>query len=70
MATRAFISMGIPVHLFSALVPTPYIPFSVLQLKTKAGIMITASHNPKEDNGYKVYWENGAQVGLVVFLVV
>lgn len=62
LATRAFVSMGIPVHLFSALVPTPYIPFSVCRLKTKAGIMITASHNPKEDNGYKVYWENGAQV--------
>lgn len=62
LATRAFISMGIPVHLFSALVPTPYIPFSVCQLKTKAGIMITASHNPKEDNGYKVYWDNGAQL--------
>ncbi len=62
LATRAFITMGIPVHLFSALVPTPYIPFSVCRLKTKAGIMITASHNPKEDNGYKVYWENGAQV--------
>ncbi|XP_046442177.1 phosphoglucomutase-2-like [Daphnia pulex] len=62
LATRAFITMGIPVHLFSALVPTPYIPFSVCRLKTKAGIMITASHNPKEDNGYKVYWENGAQI--------
>ena len=54
--------MGIPVKLFSDLVPTPYIPFSVCHFKAKAGIMITASHNPKNDNGYKVYWENGAQV--------
>lgn len=62
LATRAFVSMGIPVKLFSDLVPTPYIPFSVCHFKAKAGIMITASHNPKNDNGYKVYWENGAQI--------
>lgn len=64
LATRAFISLGIPVRLFSDLVPTPYIPFSICQFGAKAGIMVTASHNPKEDNGYKVYWDNGAQVSI------
>lgn len=62
LAARAFVSLNIPVRLFSDLVPTPYIPFTICQLKAKAGIMVTASHNPKEDNGYKVYWDNGAQV--------
>lgn len=62
LAARAFISVGIPVRLFSDLVPTPYIPFSICRFGAKAGIMVTASHNPKEDNGYKVYWDNGAQV--------
>ena len=39
-------------------------PFGVLKYKCVAGIMITASHNPKDDNGYKVYWSNGAQVSI------
>ena len=42
-------------------------PFGVLKYKCCAGIMVTASHNPKEDNGYKVYFDNGAQVNLRVF---
>lgn len=53
---------GISVFLFKSLAPTPLISFEVLQQKAIAGIMITASHNPKEYNGYKVYWKHGGQV--------
>ncbi|XP_043928614.1 glucose 1,6-bisphosphate synthase [Protopterus annectens] len=62
LTAAVLLSQGVPVHLFSTYVPTPFVPFAVQQLKATAGIMITASHNPKEDNGYKVYWENGAQI--------
>nr|XP_028599779.1 phosphoglucomutase-2 [Podarcis muralis] len=62
LAATAFISQGIPVYLFSNITPTPFVPYAVIHLKLSAGIMVTASHNPKEDNGYKVYWENGAQI--------
>jgi phosphomannomutase len=40
-------------------------PFALKELKCIAGVMVTASHNPKEDNGYKLYWSNGAQVCFV-----
>ena len=53
---------GIPVRLFKALRPTPELSFSVREYGCIAGINITASHNPKEYNGYKVYWEDGAQL--------
>ncbi|XP_033976669.1 phosphoglucomutase-2 [Trematomus bernacchii] len=62
LAAAVFISRGVPVHLFSDITPTPFVPFTVSQLGLCAGIMVTASHNPKQDNGYKVYWENGAQI--------
>ncbi|XP_058526203.1 phosphopentomutase isoform X1 [Ochotona princeps] len=62
LAATTFISQGIPVYLFSDITPTPFVPYAVSHLKLCAGIMITASHNPKQDNGYKVYWENGAQI--------
>ncbi|XP_072476557.1 phosphopentomutase isoform X2 [Notamacropus eugenii] len=62
LAATAFISQGIPVYLFSNITPTPFVPYTVLHLNLCAGIMITASHNPKQDNGYKVYWDNGAQI--------
>ncbi len=53
---------GIPVRLFSALRPTPELSFAVREYGCIAGINITASHNPKEYNGYKVYWSDGAQL--------
>jgi len=62
LAARAFVSMGVPVQLFDDIVPTPFVPFTVCQVGAKLGIMVTASHNPKEDNGYKVFWDNGAQI--------
>uniref|UniRef100_A0A8C3TJM5 Phosphoglucomutase 2 n=2 Tax=Chelydra serpentina TaxID=8475 RepID=A0A8C3TJM5_CHESE len=62
LAGTTFISQGIPVYLFSDITPTPFVPYTITHLKLSAGIMITASHNPKQDNGYKVYWENGAQI--------
>lgn len=53
---------GIKVYLFDSLRPTPELSFAVRKLNCIAGVMITASHNPAEYNGYKVYWEDGAQV--------
>ena len=53
---------GIPVRLFAALRPTPMVSFAVREYGCIAGINFTASHNPKEYNGYKVYWEDGAQL--------
>ena len=53
---------GIKVYLFDSLRPTPELSFAIRRLKTISGIVITASHNPKEYNGYKVYWEEGSQI--------
>ena len=52
----------IPVYIFDALRPTPELSFALRELKCVAGINITASHNPKQYNGYKAYWEDGAQL--------
>lgn len=53
---------GIRAYVFPSLRPTPELSFAVRELKCIAGIVITASHNPREYNGYKVYWEDGAQI--------
>lgn len=57
-----FSANGMKVYLFDALRPTPELSFAIRQLGCQSGVMITASHNPKEYNGYKAYWDDGAQV--------
>ena len=62
IAAGIFSGNGITVYLFEALRPTPELSFAIRQLNCQSGCVITASHNPKEYNGYKVYWNDGAQV--------
>ena len=57
-----FSANGITVHLFRELRPTPLLSFAIRYLKCHSGVVITASHNPKEYNGYKAYWVDGAQL--------
>lgn len=61
-AALVLVSNGIKAHLFTEVHPVPMLSYAVRTLKAVAGIMITASHNPKEYNGYKVYGEDGAQM--------
>lgn len=61
-AACVMVANGIQVRLFDGMRPTPELSFAVRYYGCKAGINITASHNPKEYNGYKVYWEDGAQL--------
>ncbi|KAG8738981.1 Phosphoglucomutase-3 [Ceratobasidium sp. 414] len=62
LTAAAFVARGVKVYLHKGIVHTPLVPFTVSKLKAAAGVMITASHNPKDDNGYKVYWENAVQI--------
>ncbi|MFP3859877.1 MAG: phospho-sugar mutase [Bacteroidales bacterium] len=59
---QVFTANGIKVYLFEKLRPTPELSFAIRELNCQAGVVITASHNPKEYNGYKVYWEDGGQI--------
>lgn len=61
---RVLIANGITAYLFDELRPTPEVSYAIRELGCIAGVNITASHNPKEYNGYKAYWEDGAQLGL------
>ena len=57
-----FTANGIKAYLFESLRPTPEISFAIRQLGAQCGVNVTASHNPREYNGYKAYWEDGSQV--------
>ena len=59
---HVFAANGIQVYLFESLRPTPELSFAIRQLNCKAGVVCTASHNPKEYNGYKAYWNDGGQL--------
>ncbi len=62
ITANVFSANGIKVYLFESLRPTPELSFAVRHFGCKSGVVLTASHNPKEYNGYKAYWDDGAQV--------
>ena len=62
VAADVFSANGIKVYLFDALRPTPEVSFAIRELGCQSGVILTASHNPKEYNGYKAYWNDGAQM--------
>jgi phosphoglucomutase len=61
-SARIFTANGIHVYMFESLRPTPELSFAIRELGCQSGIIITASHNPKEYNGYKAYWDDGSQI--------
>lgn len=62
IASLVLAENGVKAYLFEGIRPTPELSYAVRKFKTQAGIVVTASHNPKEYNGYKVYWEEGSQI--------
>lgn len=62
ITAKVFAANGFKVYLFENIHPTPLLSFAVRELKCDAGVMLTASHNPKEYNGYKAYWNDGGQL--------
>ncbi|XP_053962202.1 phosphopentomutase-like [Anastrepha ludens] len=62
LSANIFIRAGFKVYLYRCLVATPLVPYTICHFNCLGGVMVTASHNPKDDNGYKVYWSNGAQI--------
>ena len=70
ITAHVFSANGIQVFLFPALRPTPLLSYAIRYLKCQSGVVITASHNPKEYNGYKAYWSDGPAGGRRCFAVV
>ena len=64
LSANVFANLGIKTYIFKELIPTPVVSFAIRYLKASAGIILTASHNPKEYNGYKVYNDGGNQITL------
>lgn len=62
LVANVFAANGIKVHLFTSLRPTPMLSFAIRHFGCQSGVMLTASHNPKEYNGYKAYWNDGCQL--------
>ncbi|KAF0769292.1 phosphoglucomutase-2 [Aphis craccivora] len=62
LTSQVFLKHSVKVYLMNEVCPTPFVAFGIKLYKCCGGVMVTASHNPKEDNGYKVFWENGAQI--------
>lgn len=62
IASRVLAANGVKVYLFDDIRPTPVLSYTVRKLSTMSGIVVTASHNPRDYNGYKVYWEEGSQI--------
>lgn len=62
ITASVFAANGFTVYIFDDIRPTPELSFAIRHFKCNAGVMVTASHNPKEYNGYKAYWEDGAQI--------
>ncbi|NLN14302.1 MAG: phospho-sugar mutase, partial [Tissierellia bacterium] len=62
IAARVLAANGVKTYLFDGIRPTPVLSYTIRELGTISGIVITASHNPKDYNGYKVYWEEGSQI--------
>lgn len=62
ISARVFAANGIKTYLFDGIRPTPMLSYAVRYLNTISGIVVTASHNPKQYNGYKVYWDKGSQI--------
>lgn len=62
LSAQVFAANGIKSYLFEDIRPTPVLSYAVRELNTISGVMVTASHNPREYNGYKVYWEEGSQI--------
>ncbi len=63
LSARIFAANKIKAYIFSGIRPTPQLSYTITKVSAIAGVNITASHNPKEYNGYKVYWEDGCQIG-------